>query len=473
MVHHAIAAGRPNPLELVPHTAYQVDFAAVNCGKMVASSKRNIRFKFGYTNLEALSSGKRGNDCRGAEHEILVDWSISSGKQAIVFDSQEVFFDVGAATQTKIKYSWKDPLGHILEVKIHAANMSTKQNPHPEWRQYDLFIDGVSFFRMPKIFEIGVGLKEAYTLAPSLPGDRDNSRYSPQDRQSDPTTNFPVEKTKTPEPKPSVVADLLSFDDLDAQPVNPAPPQRAPTQVRNDFAPSQASAEVINQYAPTQASIHFSNNDATSRAPVNFNNYPTSQSAPSPAPVQQSYKPSSNPFSAPTNPFENSIANYASPTASPGTAQYLLATYQFSSPYQPSYVTPNPSASYQPQTNCVTTNCVTPSSSCSALVPAEPISTGVDGALKKLVNIDDLFAYHCKSTTPPTNGSATTMHQANGHMSLGQLQGSKKPAMDTYNTVPYSQQQGTFSGNAAQQPQQPQFNKYAQQSYAQPGFGYK
>ena len=153
----------------------------------------------------------------------------------------------------------------------------------------------------------------------------------------------------------------------------------------------------------------------------------------------------------------------------------ISATYQFSSPYnQPSYVTSNPSASYQPQTNCVATNCVTPSSSCSALVPAEPILTGVDGALKNLVNMDDLFAYHCKSAASPTNGSATTMQQANGHMSLGQLQGSKKPVMNTYNTVPYSQQQqGTFSGNAAQQPQQPQFNKYAQQSYAQPGFGYK
>ena len=472
MVHPAIAAGRPNPLALVPHTAYQVDFAAVNCGKIVASSKRNIRFKFGYTDMDALSSGKRGNDCRGAEHEVLVDWSISSGKQAIVFDSHEVFFDVGASTQTKIKYSWKDPLGHILEVKIHAANMSAKQHPDPEWRQYDLFIDGVSFFRMPKIFEIGVGLKEAYKLAPSLP--RDNSHYSPQDKQSDPTTNFPAEKTKTPEPEPPAVADLLSFDDLDAQPANPAPHQRAPTQVRNDFAPSQAPGEVINQYAPTQAPSHFNNNYATPYAPVNFNNsYPTPQSAPTPAPIQQNYKPSSNPFSAPTNPFENSIASYASPAASTGTARYPSATCQFSSPYnQPSYVTPNPSASYQPQTNCVTANCVTPSSSCSALVPAEPISTGVDGALKNLVNMDDLFAYHCKSAASPTNGSATTMQQANGHMSLGQLQGSKKPVMNTYNTVPYSQQQqGTFS--AAQQPQQPQFNKYAQQSYAQPGFGYK
>ncbi|KAL3784499.1 hypothetical protein ACHAW5_000061 [Stephanodiscus triporus] len=457
MVYPAFAATRATrSIDLVPHTAYQVDFAAVNCGRVVASSKRNIRFKFGYTNIDALSSGKRGNDCRGAEHEILVEWSLSSGKQAIVFDSEEVFFDVGSSTQTKIKHSWKDPLGHTLKIEIHAANVSTKSNPHSDWRQYDLFIDGVSFFRMPKIFEIGVGLKEAYRIALSPPPPQDDSRHSLRNEQPYPATNLPIEETKTPEPEPPAVADLLSFDDFDAQPV-PAPHQRAPTQVCNDFAPPQAPIQVTNQYALPQAMIDSNNHYATPQAPVLFNNS-------APAPIQQSYGPSFNSFSAPTNPFEISLANYGSPSASPG----MAPTYQLSSTYnEQSYITPNPSASHQPQTNCVT-----PTSSCSALVPAEPTSTGVDVALKKLVNIDDLFAYHCNSAAPSTKGSTTTMQQANGHMSLGQLQGSKKPVMNTYNTASNFQQQHN-AGYTAQQPHQPQFNEYAQQSYAQPGFGYK
>ena len=37
-------------------------------------------------------------------------------------------------------------------------------------RQYDLFIDGVSFFRMPKLFEVGIGLKlPRDNLTPSEP----------------------------------------------------------------------------------------------------------------------------------------------------------------------------------------------------------------------------------------------------------------------------------------------------------------
>ncbi|KAL3808391.1 hypothetical protein ACHAXA_000789 [Cyclostephanos tholiformis] len=371
MVHPAIAAVREKSIDLVPHTAYQVDFAAVNCGKLVGSSKRNIRFKFGYTNIDALSNGKRGNDCRGAEHEVIVDWSLSSGKQAIVFDAQEVFFDVGSSTQSKIKHSWKDPLGHILEVKIHAANMSTKSNPDPDWRQYDLFIDGVSFFRMPKIFEIGVGLKEAYKLSPSRI--HDDSRYSPRNEQSVPAMNFVPEKTKTHEPDPPAVADLLSFDDLDAQSAFPLAHPQAPVQNNFQYAPTQATIQFNNQYdvnnsyataqeapTPVQKSYHDPPSNPFSSPTNPFENPLVSYASPTtntgaihaPAPAQMSYEPSSNPFSVPTNPFENSKASHVSPTASPEMAQYPPATYQASSPYNvPSNAIP--SASYQPQTKIV------------------------------------------------------------------------------------------------------------------------
>ena len=170
-------------LSQVPHTAYQVDFAAVNCGMFVAASKRIVRFKFGFTNPEALSGGKRGAECRGFEHEVIVTWSLSSGKQAVAFDRHEVFFDVGDSTQTKVSHSWRDENGHTFFVIAHAANLSLRTDtlliPNPDWRQYDLFIDGVSFFRMPKIFEVGVGLSPALATRHS----RDDPRESPKPEQ--------------------------------------------------------------------------------------------------------------------------------------------------------------------------------------------------------------------------------------------------------------------------------------------------
>jgi hypothetical protein len=150
------AFGGPSP------SAYQVDFAAVNCGMFIGASKRIIRFKFGYTNEEALNAGKKGAECRGNEHEVIVTWSLSSGKQAVAFDQHEVFFTICETTQTKFTHSWRDENGHTFFLIAHAATLSLRSDtllmPNPDWKQYDLFVDGVSFFSLPKLFEVGVGL---------------------------------------------------------------------------------------------------------------------------------------------------------------------------------------------------------------------------------------------------------------------------------------------------------------------------
>lgn len=150
-------------LSQVPHTAYQVDYAAVNCGMVISTTKRVIRFKFGFTNVNALSSGKKGTECQGVEHEVIVTWSLNSGKRAVAFDKHEVLFTIDEETKTKFSHSWRDEEGHAYFLKAHAVNMCLRTDtlliPNPDWRQYDLFVDGVSFFRMPKLFEVGIGLK--------------------------------------------------------------------------------------------------------------------------------------------------------------------------------------------------------------------------------------------------------------------------------------------------------------------------
>lgn len=132
---------------------------------IISASKRIIRFKFGYTNEEALYAGKKGAECRGNEHEVIVTWSLSSGKQAVAFDQHEVFFAVCDTTQTKFTHTWRDENGHTFVFIAHAATLSLRSDTfliaNPDWRQYNLFVDGVSFFVMPKLSEIGVGLNAA------------------------------------------------------------------------------------------------------------------------------------------------------------------------------------------------------------------------------------------------------------------------------------------------------------------------
>ena len=468
MSHPLYAAPKKRDNRPVPHTFYQVDYVAVNCGKIVAASKRRIRFKFGYTNLEALEAGKTGQDCRGSEHEIVITWSLSSGKQAIAFDQQEVYFDVGDSTQTKIAHAFKDQLGHMIEVKVHAANMSTKTNPDPDWKQYDILVDGVSFFRMPKIFEIGIYAppeEQNYRAFP-YPSANSSPNGSPQGYRNNMGSILPPEDSpKTVEPEPPVVADLLSFDDFDVPPAQVAPTQAAPQASNYAPPPAMPPAQVPQaSYAPptqppTQATQAYA-------PPAQ---QPQAYAAPVPTQVEQNYSappPAANQqYSAQTNPFESTQAQ----------AQVVPSTPAPVNNYaEPSFVAPTPTAAYaqQPQPNPVT-----PPTASNALVPAETVPTanyGVDGGVKNLVNLDDLFG---NATAVTKESVDAKMQEANAHKSLGQLQGScnaaaaaKKPVMNTFNPAPPAYQQ---------QPQQmynngfaPQQQQYQQQSYAQPGYGY-
>jgi len=107
--------------------------------------------RFGYPNKQALDEGRTGNDCRGEEHEVTVVWSIASGKRQITMDGHEVHFTT--ARTGIVEHSWSSKGNHILKVVCHA---SPPLSPTPGFRQYELFIDGQSFFRMPRMYEIGI-----------------------------------------------------------------------------------------------------------------------------------------------------------------------------------------------------------------------------------------------------------------------------------------------------------------------------
>jgi hypothetical protein len=49
---------------------YQIDFSASLSGKLIAFTKRRIRWRFGFSNSDAISNGHTGTECRGEEHEV-------------------------------------------------------------------------------------------------------------------------------------------------------------------------------------------------------------------------------------------------------------------------------------------------------------------------------------------------------------------------------------------------------------------
>lgn len=145
-------------------SVYQIDFTAVDAGKRVASSKRRIRWRFGFTNQDALASGETGTACRGEEHDITLIWSLTSGKRLVLADGQEVHY---SNSRSQIfDFSWTMRGNHVLKVVAHST---TPMNVHPNFRQYDFFVDGMSFFSMPKVYRLGLTdntpIQEPATLA--------------------------------------------------------------------------------------------------------------------------------------------------------------------------------------------------------------------------------------------------------------------------------------------------------------------
>lgn len=194
----------------VPHTFYQIDFGSENCGRIIPMSKRHIHFKFGYPNVRAMKDGLSGQDCRGEEHEISIVWSLSSGKQSIEYDGEIIFWNVCNLSDGKMTHSWSDKDGRYLKVIVHSLSISMNAAQHADWRQYDLFIDGISYFRAPKIYQIGVFAKNysgGNTLLDFVGSRNVRSEQPP-----------PV---KPAEPLHAEVVDLLSFDEVPPVTSNP------------------------------------------------------------------------------------------------------------------------------------------------------------------------------------------------------------------------------------------------------------
>lgn len=132
-----------------PTQMYQIDFNAVAAGRHIAMSKRRIRWRFGFPNKEALEAGETGTGCRGTEHDVTVIWSVTSGKKVIIADSHHIHMSMDRSSVFDHSFNLRG--NHVARVCIHANPPTTSGT-----RQYELYIDGRSFFTLPKVFELGV-----------------------------------------------------------------------------------------------------------------------------------------------------------------------------------------------------------------------------------------------------------------------------------------------------------------------------
>ena len=78
-------------------------------------------------------------------------WSITSGKRLIMSNNQQVY--IGTNKSKLFEYVWYDKNGTNLRIIAHS---SQPMNGISGSRQYDLFIDGKSFFNLPKVYEVGL-----------------------------------------------------------------------------------------------------------------------------------------------------------------------------------------------------------------------------------------------------------------------------------------------------------------------------
>ena len=90
--------------------------------------------------------------CRGYEHETTLTWSITSGKRLIIDDSKEVHYSIGRRAEGKFQHSWTGSNNHVFTIVAYA---SPPLSARPGFKQFELFIDGMSFDSLPRIFELG------------------------------------------------------------------------------------------------------------------------------------------------------------------------------------------------------------------------------------------------------------------------------------------------------------------------------
>eukprot|EP00531_Pseudo-nitzschia_arenysensis_P015977 CAMPEP_0116145462 /NCGR_PEP_ID=MMETSP0329-20121206/16606_1 /TAXON_ID=697910 /ORGANISM="Pseudo-nitzschia arenysensis, Strain B593" /LENGTH=361 /DNA_ID=CAMNT_0003641069 /DNA_START=229 /DNA_END=1314 /DNA_ORIENTATION=+ len=320
---------------------YQIDYSVKNTSKTFGFSKKKVIFKFGIGNPSAIASGQQGANCRGSEHEIIFIWSLNSGKRQILCDGKDVHYSETGQN------GWTADQVFQHHFQFRVAGLSGPLRAHlitqpanrdvPHIKPFDLRLNGVSYFSMPQIFQLGtpqmvVRPVKGKGKMPSSRGyssrNEDDSHLSPQERQQIAAAKLAsMQDLNRPAPAPAVVEDLISFD----APA-PAPPAAAPY---GQQYPPQPQAQYSNYSlgaAPQQGSFYGQPPAPAPAAVPPQGQYNYGQPAPPQQQMQQSQQGSfyGQPPPPPqqmqqqqfmTSPPAKSVASYQSYGSAPAFAQ--------------------------------------------------------------------------------------------------------------------------------------------------------
>lgn len=221
---------------------YQIEFNAVAAGKTIAMSKRHIRWRFGFPNKEAIKKGETGTACRGVEHEVTVVWSVTSGKRRIMSDNQEIH--QSTVRSGALEHSWVTTGNHVIKVVAHSTTSNFTTG-----KQYDLFVDGHSFFNMPKVFELGL---KGITMPSGAPAPAEQYATNSGRYKSPGGSNEPASSQQEQENLRQAIAASLreSHQHLQSRGVigekSPPPAINVPTESTRHLRPSSAPVKEEN-----------------------------------------------------------------------------------------------------------------------------------------------------------------------------------------------------------------------------------
>jgi len=235
---------------------YQIDYNVKNTSKTFGFSKKKITFKFGIANPPAVANGDSGAACRGSEHEVIFIWSLNSGKRQILCDGKDIHYSETGQNG----WTADQVFQHHFEVRV--AGLSGPLRAHlitqpanrdvPHIKPFDLRLNGISYFSMPQIFQLGTpqmivrpvkGKAKMSHMRGRGYGNRndDDAYLSPAERQAIAAAKLAsmqeMNRSSNTAPAPAVVDDLISFDAPAPAPTPPnqygQPPPQAQTPYSN------------------------------------------------------------------------------------------------------------------------------------------------------------------------------------------------------------------------------------------------
>lgn len=192
---------------------YQVDYTCEKAGKKLGMTKRRVRFRFGFADEDAiLSRGKSGSDCRGEEHEITINWSLASGKQQVLCDGHEIHYEVKPREIT-LSCSWRFRGNHVLKVVGYAKPTSMRNDKDGTKKQFDVLLDGKSFFDFLPIYALGT--KPSNQVVHRIDTKKANSFYNCPQTANSPSTVASSQSYESDETRNSMTNQLITKDLLD------------------------------------------------------------------------------------------------------------------------------------------------------------------------------------------------------------------------------------------------------------------